>query len=416
MKNNETKKMLKKINLSMGISQLSDEKTEKYNKTITNIEHLKKQRLYDSLFLEDDFQDVTETEYNNAIDLIVNEKLYERFTISIVRKIASKEKHFCNTSCLEIINSGFTDTILDDLKQEIFIKMLEMCNNNMITLGNDKKSLVFGNYYNKKDEKKSSYLLLYRTIENYFYKEKKHNDNSAICLDSYNDDVTSTNNESDYIFYLHQTLQEKTLEKTITRTEILSVFRTIKTKYPKHYTNICNVFELRYNGLTYDEIGKKLNLTKNQVRYDMQILRNVFDDLCLKINIDNTQDDTTKNAKNAKYFVDNNGSTTYYINRQKDYTKKDIKNYFERIKKEKENKRVYNTISTPLSCGFCTTIDNEKEMEAIRENDYTYTFMFYAKNNSVVTVDDRNMIIHEYSCYNKATVKKLSCELPHYHN
>ena len=121
--------------------------------------------------MNSDIQESVSKEYNDVIEFITDFSIHERYTIFIIKSIASNSTHFCNKSCLDIVNSGYTQHILDDIKQEVFITLFDMIENNNVWLENNE--LVFNTYINSKDKKTSYFVKLYRTIENFFYSEKK---------------------------------------------------------------------------------------------------------------------------------------------------------------------------------------------------------------------------------------------------
>ena len=342
-------------------------------------------------------------QYNNIVDFITNESIHEKLTIAIVKKIASNPKHFCNVSCLEIVKGGYTDPILDDLKQEMFIALFEMSQAGNVTLINGNE-LEFSTYYDKNDNEKSYFLKLYRIVENFFYSQKKHIDNSAICLDSYNDDVTSTNKTSDYISFLYNSLVDNSLENIATREDIKQVFYIIKAKHAKHYSNICKVFELRYNGFTYDEIAFQCGLTKNKVRYCIDILRNVFIEYVGNVDIE-------REKKEVSTF--GNGTITYYINRSTSATHEEFTRYIENIKPY-EKPIIYP--SSPLSCGFLDGHTKaqleklEKEREAEKYSGI-FTHVIDTKHKKLCTINDKGQILFTYLISDRAC-KSLKKKLP----
>ena len=388
---NQKMSLAKRINVSMGISN-----------DITISEHNQKELFYNILFNE---KIVTEKTYDNIIDCIVSENLHERFTIAIVKKIASNPKHFCCNSCLQIVNSGYNDTILDDLKQEVFIALFEMSQNEHVKLINGNE-LEFSTYFDKNDNEKSYFLKLYRVVENYMYSQKKHVDNSAICLDSYNNDVTSVNNTSDYISFLYNSLVCDDMSNIVTRNDIKTIFCIIKEKYSKHFSNICIVFESRYKGLTYDDISKQSGLTKNQVRYCMDILRNVFNEYIHNIDIQ------TDKKQSSNGFA--SGIITTYVNKAQNASKEDFERYWKNHTPY-EKPIVYDSI--PLSCGILDSKTKEEIDNVLRDrfdnmfNSETFTHVYNTKNRTLCTINDNGNIVFEYKCATPKTEKALKEKL-----
>lgn len=369
-----------------------------------------------------------EKEYDNIFDLIVSEKLHEKITIGIIKCLAKNPIKRKNSNIvdfsqtipyIEMINKGFTESIVDDLKQEVYIAMHEMILKNQLV--KEENKLIFKTYYDKNDNEKSCYLLLFKTIRNYVNKEKRHDKNGKFSLDDYtileneNKDsekkniVTVNHNSNTYIQYLACLQKSNSMETLSQRVDIKSIMRMIKKDYPKHYSNIVTVFAYRYKGLTYDEIALKMNLTKNKVRYCIEMLRNTFNKYAFSIDSD------SKDSNSIFY-----GCTTY-VNKQIFPTKKDIDNYFVRVEKEK-SKPKYASHSYPLTCGIISSYDDNKLYESMKLEkntstigNYSYTFMYNQSNNTLVTVDnDTNKIIHEYTFHDDYTQKNCKKELPIY--
>lgn len=312
----------------------------------------------------------TVKQYTDVLQFITELKLHERYTISIIKSIASNPKHFCCKSCLDIVNSGYTQHILEDIKSNVFITLFEMIQEKKVWLENN--NLVFDTYINSKDKETSYFFNLYKTVEKTFYNEKKHNEsryikikydlqkhgkkaycdeNGYLCdkfgnaylkgckmeyLDSYNNDITSANGK-DYKEFLYNVNGENSLENVAYREDIKQFFSTIKKQYPKYYSDFCGIFECLYKGYTYKETASALNIQERRIKYLIPLFREKFDEFMVDgINI--------KKSINDNLYCDRtiNTSTTYYINRtrytvvtptikkvqvQEDIYKHSIKNY-----------------------------------------------------------------------------------------
>lgn len=221
--------------------------------------------------------DTITTTYTDALKMITDEQLHVKITKSIIRKIASNPKHHSNVSCMQIVNSGYTDSIFEDLTQEIFITLFELYNNGLLTVEDNK--LVFATYTDNNDNEKSHYLDLYKTLEKYLYgnkqkdisRPKKRKDGSiyyttgTLYYDSYTDSKEVTIKSKEYIHFLKETAETITLEDLSNNGLVQELYRTIKRLYPKHYINACNILQCRYNEMTIKETAEFLHLSRRQV-------------------------------------------------------------------------------------------------------------------------------------------------------
>ena len=306
-----------------------------------------KQKMYDNIFRLEEIvkKEEIKKEYENALDFIVDLKMHERFTICIIKNIASHSEHQCNKACLDIIKSGYTQHILEDIKQNIFEELLVLYKENKVHLKNNQ--LIFDTYINNKGIEQTYYYNLYKVIRNTFYTEKKHNEsrytkikydikkhgakahfdeNGYLCdkfgnaylkgckmeyLDSYNNDITSTNGRN-YKEFLYNVNGENSLINIAYREDIKQFFETIKEQYPKYYSEFCGIFEYLYKGYSYKEISKALSIQERRIKYLIPLLREKYKEIMIDgINI--------KKSINDNLYCDRtrNKSTTYYINRTK---------------------------------------------------------------------------------------------------
>lgn len=332
---------------------------------------------------------------NDILNFIVENDLHSRFTISIIKKLSTtgiKKKDgtisFAFSDVyLDIVNSGYTDPIIDDLKQEVFLELINLVNDECVYIGedeNEKSCLIFEDYINDNGKEKSYYLNLYHVVRNYMNNQKKHIDRSAICIDLYdenNEEVTVSTKNKDYKRLLASSLSDNSLENVAGRKDIQLIFGYLKVKYPKHISLMCKVFELLYIGYTYDEIAKALNITKNKVRYQISLMRSVFDDTTLEIKYDRNYyaslfSDTTRNK-----------CTTTYINKE---VRKDVT---ATIKKDTISKNTYNSI--PLSCGILDDMTKEKinkivadRLEETMKNSVSFTNIYDRKKQCINVVNN----------------------------
>ena len=309
-------------------------------------------------------------QYTNVLEYIAELSIHKKFAHSIVESIANNQKHFCNSSCMDIVKSGYTQDIFEDIQTEVYLALDKMYREKKVWLENNE--LKFETFPDKNNKPVPYYVKLYHTVYETLYNEKKNIDprytkikynekkhgknafvdeNGYLCdkfgnaylkgckieyLDSYNDDTTSTS-ASDYRQFLYSTQQENALENVAYREDIKKFFRTIKALYPKYYSDFCGIFECFHKGYTYKETATILHTTERRIKYLVPIMRDKYNEILVNgINIEK--------QKNSNIYCDTtrNTSTTYYIKRtrctmvtptikkvqvQEDIYKHSIKNY-----------------------------------------------------------------------------------------
>lgn len=368
--------------------------------------------------------------YDNIIDYIVAESIHEKYTVSIIKSIASSPSHFCNKSCLDIVNSGYTQHILDDIKQEVFLTLFNLIENNHCTYieTSEENKIEFDTYINSNDKETSYFMHLFKTVEKFFYSEKKQNESrytkikydekkhgskafvdsdGNLCdrfgnaylkgcrmeyLDSYNDDATSVNS-SNYREYLHSIQQENSLENIVERDDIRTFFKLVKKHYPKYYSDFCGIFEGLHNGYSYEEISKVLDIKITRIWYLIPLLRQKYQEFreYSKIELEKTWNvslysDTTRNK-----------GCTYYINRE---NKKDM--IIPKITKTyKEEKRIVSTPNYDYSMPEHTLAiwrqEKEDEKNAIIERTTKLLHVVDIKKGLLVTINNSGDIIRTYN-------------------
>ena len=371
-------------------------------------------------------------QYNDVMSFILDNKMWEVYTIIIIKCIASNKNHFANSSCMDIVNSGYTQTIIDDLKQNVFIELLGMVEKNHIMLENNE--IVFDTYINTKEEEVSYFFKLFRVVENTLYNEKKQiesrfkkikydikkhgikahfDEHGFLCdkfgtpyqegikieyLDSYNDDVTSTQS-SDFKEFLYNINGENSLKNVEFRKDINLFFYTIKKEYPKYYSEFCGIFEGLYKGYTYKEISEMLKISERRIKYLIPLFREKYNDIMVKgIYIkksidDNLYCDRTKNT-----------STTYYINRTKVNVVKPT------IKKVQVQEVLYKhtpnyDYDIPQWQREQWQREKEEEQKALHNNATKYIDVIDKKNKCILCINQEGKVLFSYPLHCKDIVK-----------
>lgn len=387
-----------------------------------------------------------------TVNYIVTNAMHERYTISLIKKIASLPQHHCNTTCIEFMNGGYTDFLIEDIKQEIFITLYELVIADELTLDTATNQLVFGTYFNKSGNEKNSYLKLYRTFENVIYASKKDNSSTktvtyydkvlvedekikekkydesgevifeksesrfhyvtmeckksihtaSLSFDDYNCNST-TSLANNKVTYHSSLLSEKQINNIAFRSDVKSVFRILKVEYPKHFTNICKVFHGRILGLTYDEIAEKNGLTKDKVRYCMDILRKVFSESIFNVDIEKEE---------CENIISNHGNV-YYINRNKSVTNVEYKEYW---KHWKPYEKPFVSSSYPLACGILDAVAKEEIAKSRKINNdienVNFVNVFNTRTQHINVLNDRGKLVFDIPCYTVNTACKMKKTLP----
>lgn len=234
----------------------------------------------------------------DIIAYIVDNSIHEKITVSIIKKMSANPKSRNNQACMNIVKSGYTDSILDDLKQEVYICLHELSEDKHVWIQGDK--LVFGEYLGKDGKTlKSYYFHCYRAIEKYLYQNKYGNNNGEIVLESAisdcsesgkNERIVGARNQSyEYRMALSNKLGENALEMVCHRTDIKSFFRHIEKTCPKNYSDIYSIFTGLIQGHTYSRIAKNIGITERRVKYLISVIRNEWEESCIHVDIKKTE-------------------------------------------------------------------------------------------------------------------------------
>ena len=370
--------------------------------------------------LDKAFKATSETVYNSVCDFVVGEKSHEKLTIGIIKTLAKSPivrkdgtADFSQTiPYLNIEKRGFQEPIVDDLKQEVFIELLELENKGLLSLSPAGNELIFSDYENEKGEKKNSILYLYRTIRNYMNRnvnrislheglsieawtlKRQETEESAEAvaeaekgglaesLEKWETKLVSVRNFSAYVPTL-----DIDLETLANNYSVHDTFKRIKTEYPKQYDRIVAVFSLRITGKTLDNIAEELNISKDKVRYSISLLRECY-----------------------TAYKEETPNNCVFINKEK-YA--DFVQYLTDTAHKEENREFP---SVPLSCGIFGIDDRKKAEERAETNlenmeNGTKYHVYNTKRQTLDIILENGALWNRFELSNGAK-KRLSKELP----
>lgn len=229
------------------------------------------------------------------------EKNYQIITINIIKSMYNSTKSWNYTACNSIVNSRFTDDIINDLKQVCFMTMYE----NLSYLVNspiDNRiyfESIFAPTTNCKiyDSKINDFIIkecpnvfiaCYRSISNYLYNQKSKYDTKQIAIIGYDDnnnsDISIAINNRAYTDYC---ISQGDSLSFAACNEFLEIIENVKcyitfTEKPK-VSKYCNsILDLLVVGTKKKDIATKLDISSTTITKYHNIIKNAFYELYKK--------------------------------------------------------------------------------------------------------------------------------------
>lgn len=243
---------------------------------------------YDGLKMHDSYiscKEVVKIKPQNNIVIddindIFNSGLYEVITKSIIKKLASNPQNFCMKSCLDIVNSGYTQVIFEDIKQAIAIELWTLYNDGLLTI---KDGVInFEMYTNSKGDDVNSYVKLYKALYRVLADYTNHSQNDGVII-SYDalycsDDAekqTAVKNSSS--MYMILASYDGGLNDIMRRADFDNFVKYAST----HVSSTCmkSFFKVLYgllDGMKSEEISQKYKLAIATVKRRRKDIKDVY--------------------------------------------------------------------------------------------------------------------------------------------
>ena len=242
---------------------------------------------YEKIEIVTSYDNVT---YNTPIEFC--ESIYSIVTISIIKSMYNSSRSWNYNSCASIVNSHYTDSIIDDLKQVCFITLWENLKDYNRILSFDVMQLN-GNYkiwdsknntfiINTENPCNTLYLACYRSISNYLYNQKARYESKEVAIVGYDEngqnDISITVNTMAYKNYCMNQYNNLSLKAINDFQEImLNVKLYIHSTEKQKVANICDkmlyMLELGYKKKDIQDI---LSISDTTVTKYYKIIQNAF--------------------------------------------------------------------------------------------------------------------------------------------
>lgn len=218
---------------------------------------------------------------------------------SIVKRIASNPLLRAMPSCLDIVNHGFHTAIFDDIIQSVFIEIMNIRRDGLLTRDSETKRLAFRSYFDTDRQGnivvKPSYTRLYKAVYEClgtFSANNTEKDNLIILDLTYTDDNGGehalTNKASNYL-YQSANQWDGGLSDIVGRDDIKGFFKALKEKHTKtRFYRFCVVFEGLLNGLSRQEIADKEDVSLSAIDKSVEALRKEWKEYGKRVTISRT--------------------------------------------------------------------------------------------------------------------------------
>lgn len=205
----------------------------------------------------------------NAKEMEVIEKIYElnihkAITVKAIQQLSFKG----SKSAWDIRNSGYTDPITEELYQNTLLELLEVVNNGICTLDNDKLVFIDTDENGNSD----TFLNIFRSIRRYL-DSKRQEEKKWLYIQDFNDDKDSQEYGeviATYSINDKKALSERSNIDTINEMEVIKTVRSALKEKDKV------ILDDLLNGLSYRDIATKNNMTKKAVECAVNRIRKAY--------------------------------------------------------------------------------------------------------------------------------------------
>lgn len=214
-----------------------------------DFESVKPKKLIDSVEIESAMKSK-----NAMCEYVARNDIHSIIAYSIVKKIANGPTTTVTDSCSRIVNSGYTDTIFDDIKDDLYIAIHCMIESDKAWIIQD-GSLFFDSYETASGKTRTHYFDLFTAVRQSLTKYSDTNRNTDKSLDSAN----TISDMRDFV-------QESELDKIVS-SELMQSFY----KYMHNHEKDDDIFHVLYGLLScmeYNDIAKKYGFKNDRrVKY-----------------------------------------------------------------------------------------------------------------------------------------------------
>lgn len=314
------------------------------------------------------------------INYIADNKVYEGYTKSIIKRIAGKTNDVSNKACMQIVSSCFQEPIFEDIAMDVYIKLLELINNDNCYLEyqeNENGYLIkFANDINDKGKPFNHYNDLYKSIRKTL-SVYAGNTGRQVYKTITNEDGTKTRIPITIQNYDAIALQEdkngNTYEQLLTKASPLYIqnvtyegaiddllnnlyfnafmfFVKVQTR-PKKYSELCLILHGLLMGYISEEIAEITGLSLDKVKKGRRKLKDLY-----------------IMAKGADFGFEC-GKDSFYIHGIK-------------------NKIDYGTFSEFKNIRPIIKLDTEKEHRQVKVLDYRVNYQYIPKTKALKIKSD----------------------------
>lgn len=204
---------------------------------------------------------------------------------SIIKKIASVPEGQAGfrgmKACLDIVNSGYTQAIYEDIESEIYIKCMELVKAGLMVWDRDNKRLVYGTITTKKGTEKSAYVEFYRVVSKVLYDNSKASSADIPIFDmiAMRDDGSSVSISRDNANYRIMASEGVDISDVIIRNDIQSFLEYCKgVLTDKMYARLYKVFCYMVEGFKQVEIADILEVSIDTINKDVSKMRGLYNE------------------------------------------------------------------------------------------------------------------------------------------
>ncbi len=323
-------------------------------------------------------EDATNKDF--LINYIANNKVYEGYSKSIIKRIAGKTNDVSNKACMQIVSSCFQEPIFEDIAMDVYIKLIELINNDHCYLEYQEKEngylIKFANDINDKEKTFNHYNDLYKSVRKTLsvyagnsgrqvYKTITEKDGTKTLVP-----ITIQNYDA---IALQEDKNGNTYEQLLTTASPLYVqnvayegaiddllnnlyfnafmfFVKVQTR-PKKYSELCLIMHGLLKGYISEEIAKKTGLSLDKVKKGRRKLKDLY-----------------LMAKNADFSFECGKDYTYMHG---------VKNHID-----------YGTFSEYKNIRPIIKLDTEKDYRQVKILDYRVNYQYISKTKAYRTKSD----------------------------
>ena len=227
--------------------------------------------------------------HNKFLNRVAANNIHVAIARKTVLAIASNPQNRCMLSCLEIVNTGYRDTIMQDIEQSVFLEIAYIHSQGMVAFDTTGR-LSFGTEisFNRKGDicYKSTYVRMYKAVykclgtysNNNYVKNPVNYGLDLTYTNENNTDCAISNKASNYRA-LSAEQWDGGLIDLIDRADVHDFFTMLKARLTtSRFHIVCSVFQGMVDGLSYKDIAINLHITEDNVKKTVSRIRKMWHD------------------------------------------------------------------------------------------------------------------------------------------